>query len=823
MAMEKPPYLPPQGLSPSDIEVIVDLSAMDEEDVFATPTDDGGMEILIGDVADPEDPLLGAEFGANLADYMDEEDLLHLGQEILTYVDMDISNRKDWVDNYVEGMEVLGLKWQVQTDPWPGASGAFSSLLMEAVTRFQAETMMETFPAAGPVRTKILGEETPEKMEAAKRVEVDMNHELLEVMTEYRTEHEKMLFTVGLGGTAFKKVYFDPSLGRQTARYLPPEDVVAPYSASVIDQAERITHIMRLTKNEMHKLQKGGFYTNVSLGDPEPFHTDIEEKRAEIAGYELNEDDRFTLFEVCVDWSIEGLDDEEGLDENRAIGVPYVITIEKSKGVVIGIRRNWDEGDPLKRRRQHFVKYGYMPGLGFYDIGLIQLVGGYSRAGSAILRELIDAGQLANLQGGFKTAGMRVEGDNTPIGAGEWKDVDVPAGTIRDNILPLPYKEPSATLLALLDKLMEEGRRLGSISDLSVSDMSANAPVGTTLALLERTLKSMSAVQARMHYAMKQEFKLLHKLIAKHAPEEYGYAPDRAEPRARQSDYATVEVIPVSDPNSSTMAQRVVQYQAVHQLSATAPQIYNLPHLHRQMIEVLGVKNAEKLVPTEDDVKPVDPVSENMNVLMGKPLKAFLNQDHRAHLAAHSAFMQDPMVMQSIGQNPMAKQMMGALQAHMAEHMAYNYRKQMEEKMGAPLPLPDKELPAELEIELSRMMAQAGQQLSQRHKQEAAQAEAKQKMQDPVFQQKEKELAIKGKEVERKARKDEMDKDIKEKEIAVDLIKDKGGKEAQSVENERNRRAQKEQQNTKLVAEVQKEVLRSALQPKTPPNSGGSE
>lgn len=819
MAMEKPPYQAPEGLIPPDIEAFVTLIPPDDGDVIATETPDGGMEISIGSL-DPVDPIKMAPFDDNLADYLDEKDLMALGSEIMELVDMDIANRKDWVDTYVEGMDILGLKWEEQTDPWPGASGAFSSLLMEAVTRFQAETMMETFPAGGPVRTKIIGEETPEKKEAAERVEEDMNHELLEVMDEYRVEHEKTLFTTGMGGTAFKKVYFDPELGRQTARYLPPEDVVGPYSASTVQQAERITHIMRLTKNQMHRLQRAGFYTDVDLGEPEAFHTDIEEKKAEIAGYELNEDDRYTLFEVCIDWSIDGVEDDYGLDENRKVGCPYIITIERAKGIVIGIRRNWAEGDELKRRRQHFVKYGFMPGMGFYDLGYIHLIGGYSRAGTAILRQLIDSGTLANLQGGFKTAGMRVEGDNSPIGAGEWKDVDVPAGTIRDNIFPIPYKEPSATLLALLDKLTEEGRRLGSIGDLNISDMSANAPVGTTLALLERTLKSMSAVQARVHYAMKQEFRLLHRLIAKHAPDEYGYVPNRAAPRARKSDYALVEVIPVSDPNSSTMAQRVVQYQAVHQLSSTAAHIYNLPMLHRQMIEVLGVPNAEKLVPTDDDLLPVDPVSENMNVLMGKPLKAFLNQDHGAHLAAHAAFMQDPMIMQAIGQNPMAKQMMGALQAHIAEHMAYNYRKQMEQKMGAPLPLPNKPLPEELEIELSRMMAAAGQQLSQRHKQEAAQAEAQQQAKDPVFQQKEKELAIKAEEVERKKAKDERDADIEESRIAADLIKSREAGERQSVEKDKDRSAKRQENEVNLIADAEKEIFKNSIQKNTPPTNG---
>lgn len=815
MAVDKSLYQAPQGLISPEIEKVISLDPTDPS-VTAVPTDDGGMEFTFG-TPEPEDPMKLVPFGANLADYIEEDDLRALGDEIMELVQMDLDSRKDWVEMYVSGMDVLGIKREEVTEPWEGASGAFSSLLMESVTRFQAETMSETFPAAGPVRTKILGEETQQTRDAARRVEVDMNYELLEVMEEYRTEHERLLFSLGLSGSAFKKVYYDPNMGRQTAPFLPAEEVVVPWSASTIQHAERVTHIMRKTKNELLKLQQSGFYTDVALGEPEAYKTDIEEKKSELAGFEINEDDRYTLFEVHIEMVIDGVNDGVKLtsrdgEEDREIGCPYVVTIEQGSNTVIGIRRNWEEGDPLKRKRQFFVHYGYLPAMGFYCLGLAHIVGGYSRSSTAILRELIDAGQLANMQGGFKTADLRVENDDSPIGAGEWKDVDVPAGTLRDNILPLPYKEPSATLLALMDKLMDEGRRLGSISDLNISDMSANAPVGTTLALLERSLKSMSAVQARVHYTMKQEFKLLHKIIKKYAPEEYGCVPDRAEPRARRTDYDLVEVIPVSDPNSSTMAQRVVQYQAVHQLSQTSPQIYNLPQLHRQMIEVLGVPNAEKLVPTEDDALPLDPVSENMDVLMGKPLKAFLNQDHAAHLAAHVAFMQDPMIMQSIGQNPMAQQMMGALQAHIAEHTAYNYRKQLEERMGAPLPLPGKPLPDSVEIELSRMIAQAGKQLSDTHKQQAAQQEAKRQAEDPVTQVKKEEAATKRMEVQRKAKKDEDDKNIKEKEIAADIIiADK-----ESQDRDKDRAAETQQNRDKLQSDVTKEIMKSALEPKTP-------
>ncbi len=826
MAIEKGLYQAPGGLIPAETEAEISLMPMDSE-ISIQPTQDGGVEIIVG--GETEITAQTAPFNANLAEYLSDDDLHALGTEIMTQVEADLSSRKEWVDMYVHGMEVLGLKYEEQSEPWQGACGATSSVLLEAVVRFQAEAMAETFPAAGPVKTKIIGEETPEKEEAAARVRADMNYELTEVMTEYRSEHERTLFHQGLGGCAFKKIYFDPNLGRQTSLFLPAEDVVVPYTASTLEHAERVTHIMRKTKNELLKLQQSGFYLDTDLGEPEPYRTDIEEKKAELSGYELNEDDRYTLFEVHVETVIDGINDGVKLDEDREIGCPYTITVDRGSNKVIGIRRNWEQGDELKRMRQYFVKYGYLPGFGFYDLGLIHLIGGYARAGTLLIRQLVDAGTLSVLQGGFKTRELRVEGNNEPIGAGEWRDVDITSGTLKDNLFPLPYKEPSPTLLALLDKLMEEGRRLGAISDLNVSDMSANAPVGTTLALLERTLKSMSAVQARTHYAMKQEFKLLHKLIQRYAPEEYGYETDRAELRARKSDYSIVEVIPVSDPNSSTMAQRVVQMQAVHQLSQGTPQIYNLPELHRQMIETMGVKNPEKLVPIDDDQEPLDPVSENMNALMGKPMKAFLNQDHQAHLAAHTAFTQDPMIMGALGKNPMAQQIMASLQAHIAEHTAYSYRNQMQDKIGATLPLPNKPLPEAMEVQLSRMMGQAGQQLMQTHQQQAAQKQAQEQAQDPVLQVKKQEADTRTMEVQRKAKKDEMDKDLKEKEIAADLLKaqqqsaekaqDRVAKQADGREERRARRVENREN---LEGEVRKEIMRSALQPKTPPSSGDS-
>jgi hypothetical protein len=600
-----------------------------------------------------------------------------------------------------------------------------------------------------------------------------MNYELTDVMTEYRPEHERMLYTLGLAGSAFKKVYFDPNIGRQVAIFIPPEDVIVPYGASNIESAERVTHVMRKTKNEMHKLQAAGFYANVSLGDPVPYRTDIEEKKAEEGGYSLTDDDRYSIYEIHADLVIDGVDSEGDEDDEDALQIakPYVVTLERGSNKVLAIRRNWNPDDPLMLKRQHFVHYVYVPGFGFYGLGLIHIIGGYAKAGTSLIRQLVDAGTLSNLPGGLKTRGLRIKGDDTPITPGEFRDVDVPSGSIRDNIMPLPYKEPSQTLLALLNQITEEGRRLGAISDMNISDMSANAPVGTTLALLERTLKPMAAVQSRVHYAMKQEFKLLKAIIAEYAPDEYTYVPDRGEPRAKQTDYAVVDVIPVSDPNSSTMAQRVVQYQAVLQMAQQAPQIYDLPQLHRQMIEVLGVKNADKLVPTTDDLKPTDPVSENMNALVGKPMKAFIHQDQDAHIATHQAFMQDPQIAAFIGQNPAAQQIMGALMAHIAEHVAFSYRQQIENALGAPLPAPNAELPEELEVKLASMIAEAAQQNTQQKQAAAAQQQAQQQAQDPIMQMQMQELQLKAAEQQRKGQKDQTDAQLAAARLTLDAQK----------------------------------------------------
>jgi hypothetical protein len=709
----------------------------------------------------PEGSGYAEEFGANLAEYMDEGELQKLSSELVELVEADTNSRKEWVEMYVKGLEVLGMKYEERTEPWEGACGVFSTVLTEAAIRFQSETIIETFPAQGPVKTEIIGAIDKLKEEAAERVREDMNYKLTEEMPEYRPEHERMLYNLGLAGAAFKKVYFDPSIGRQTAVFIPAEDLIIPYGASSARTAERVTHIMRKTKNDIKKLQVAGFYRDVDLGEPVTFHSDIEKRKAEDQGFTLTDDDRYQILEICVDYDMPGYEDEDG------IARPYVVTIDRSTTEVLAIRRNWDETDELKLKNQHFVQYTYVPGFGVYGLGLIHIIGGYARAGTSLIRQLVDAGTLSNLPGGLKSRGLRIKGDDTPIAPGEFRDVDVPSGSVRDNIMALPYKEPSQVLFALLNQITDEARRLGSIADMKVSDMSANAPVGTTLAILERQLKTMSAVQARVHYSMKEEFKLLKDIIRDHTPGEYTYTPQGGNPKAKQEDYDMVDVIPVSDPNSATMAQRIMQYQAIIQLSAQAPQIYDLPQLHRQMIEVLGVKNADKLVPVEDDMKPRDPVSENMAFLNGKPTKAFIYQDHDAHIAVHTSMMQDPLLMAQIGQNPQAQKMQAEIMAHISEHLAFSYRKKVEEQLGVPMPAPDSDLPEEVEVQLARLTAQAAQQVLAQSKGQAQQQQAQQQAQDPLVQMQQAELKIKQQDADTKAAKVRGDLQLKAEELSL--------------------------------------------------------
>jgi len=712
------------------------------------------MEIAKGDMGEDD-------FDANLAEEMDEGELQKVASDLVEMVDADISGRKDWVEMYVKGLDVLGMKYEERTEPWLGACGVFSTVLTEAAVRFQSETIIETFPAQGPVKTEIIGAIDKLKEEAAERVRDDMNYQLTEVMSEYRPEHEKMLYSLGLAGSAFKKVYYDPGLARQVAIFIPAEDIIIPYGASSLKTSDRVAHVMRKTKNDMKRLQVAGFYRDVELGEPQIIHTDIEKKKAEDQGFSLTDDDRYQILEIHVDYDMPGYEDED------EIALPYVVTIDRGTNKVLAIRRNWDPEDKRKLKRDHFVQYTYIPGFGAYGLGLIHLIGGYARAGTSIIRQLVDAGTLSNLPGGLKARGLRIKGDDTPINPGEFRDVDVPSGSVRDNIMTLPYKEPSQVLLSLLNQITDEGKRLGSIADMTISDMGANAPVGTTLALLERQLKTMSAVQARVHYSMKQEFQLLRDIIRDYTPDQYSFDPSSGDRKAKQEDYDMVDVIPVSDPNSATMAQRIMQYQAVMQLSQQAPQIYNLPILHRQMIEVLGVKNADKLVPTDDDMTPRDPVSENMAFLNGKPTKAFIYQDHDAHIAVHTSMMQDPLLMAQIGQNPQAQKMMAEIQAHVSEHLAFAYRKKVEEQLGVPLPPPDEEMPEDAEVMLSRLVAQGAQQLLAANKGQAANQQAQQMQQDPVMQMQQAELQIKKQEADTKAKKVEGDLLLKQAEVEL--------------------------------------------------------
>ena len=790
--MDKGMYAAPIGLGMDSMEPDLEIEI---ENPDAVTLSDGSMEITL----EAEDDKKDGEFGANLAEEMDEGELANLASDLLELVDADIASRKDWTETYVKGLEVLGTKYEERTEPWNGACGVYSTVLTEAAIRFQSETITETFPAQGPVKTEIIGAIDKLKEQAAQRVQDDMNFKLTEEMPEYRPEHERMLFNLGLAGSAFKKVYFDPGLGRQTSIFVPAEDVIIPYGSSGARMAERVTHVMRKTKNDIKKLQVAGFYRDIDLGEPVMSHTDVEKKKAEEQGYSVTDDDRYQVYEVQVDWNLKGYEDED------EVAVPYIVTIDKGTQEVLAIYRNWEEEDENYQKRQHLVQYDYIPGFGAYGMGLIHIIGGYARAGTSLIRQLVDAGTLSNLPGGLKSRGLRVKGDDTPIAPGEFRDVDVPSGSIKDNIMTLPYKEPSQVLMGLLNQITDEGRRLGSIADMKVSDMSAQAPVGTTLALLERQLKIMGAVQARVHNSMKQEFKILKAIIRDNTPSQYEYEPESGDASVKREDYDMVEVIPVSDPNSSTMAQRIMQYQAVIQLAQQAPQIYNLPNLHRQMIEVLGVKNAEKLVPIEDDQTPRDPISENMAFLNGEPTKAFIYQDHDAHIATHSTFMQDPMIMQQMGQNPMAQQMMGAIQAHIAEHLAYLYRKKIEEQLGVALPKPNAQLPEDVEVQLSQLVAQASTQLLQQNMAMAQQQKNQELAKDPILQMQQAELQIKQQEAQTRAQKMKADIQLNQQKLQLEQAR-----VAADLQKENTRvTAQERQADKKIKLDAVKHITTS--------------
>lgn len=770
MAIDKSLYEAPQGLEALDemnqASPEIEIEIEDPEAVRIGV--DG--ELVLSLEEEEESP---EDFNANLAEYMSENELQSLANELVSDYEDDVNSRKDWMQTYVDGLELLGLKLEERTEPWEGACGIYHPLLTEALVKFQAETMMATFPAAGPVKTQIIGKETPAKKDAARRVQEDMNYQLTDVMVEYRPEHERMLWGLGLAGNAFKKVYFDPSLDRQTSIFVTADDLVVPYGAANIETAERVTHVMRKTENELRKLQVGGFYRDVDLGEPNNILDEVEKKVAEKLGFSATSDSRYKLLEMQVNLDLPGYEHEED-GEPTGIALPYIVTIEKGSNTILSIRRNWEEDDETYAKRQHFVHYGYVPGFGFYYFGLIHLIGAFAKSGTSLIRQLVDAGTLANLPGGFKAKGLRVKGDDTPIAPGEFRDVDVPSGVIKDNIMTLPYKEPSSVLAQLMNQIIEEGRRFANTADLQISDMSAQAPVGTTLAILERTLKVMSAVQARVHYSMKQELKLLKSIIAAYTPEEYNYEPNEGNRKAKRSDYSMVDVIPVSDPNASTMAQKIVQYQAVIQLAQTAPQQYNMPLLHRQMLDVLGIKDVQKLIPMDEDQKPTDPVTENQNILMMKPVKAFAYQDHQAHITVHMAAMQDPKIMMLMQNNPMARQIQQAAIAHINEHLGMEYRKQIEQKLGMYLP-PQKDesgedipMDPEVEARLAPLLAQAAQQLLQQNQQEVAQQQAQQQAQDPIVQMQMQELQIKQMEAQLKQQKLQIEAAAKADQLEIE-------------------------------------------------------
>lgn len=760
MSIEKSLYEAPLGL---------DALANQEPDIEVEIEDPEAIRVMVEgeEVLDIEEGELEEDFDENLAEVISESEIQSIASDLSEDIDTDISARSDWEKMYKEGITLLGLKFEERTEPWDGACGVFHPMITEAVVRFQSDTIMETFPARGPVRTQIIGKDTPEKKEAATRVEEDMNYELTEKMPDYRPEHEKMLWNLPSAGSAFKKVYYDPSLERPVSMFVPAEDIILPYGISEINTSHRITHRMRKTKNELLKLMNAGFYRDIELGEPEKFTSDIQESKDKETGFSASYDDRFELYEVHVDLDLPGYEDVDDDGEPTGIALPYVVTMIRGTKDVLAIRRNWKEDDTLKLKRHHFVHYQYIPGYGSYGFGLFHLIGGYAKSATSIMRQLVDAGTLSNLPGGLKSRGLRIKGDDTPIAPGEFRDVDVGSGSIKDNILPLPYKEPSMVLSGLMDKIVDEARRFAATSDMKISDMSANSPVGTTLAILERSLKVMSAVQARVHYALKQELQLIAAIIRDYTDESYTYEPEEGTPRAKKSDYSMVEILPVSDPNAATLSQRVVQYQAVIQLAQMSPHIYDLPYLHRQMLEVLGIKHASKIVPMEEDQKPTDPVSENQNVLRGKPVKAFVYQDHEAHIKVHQMAMQDPIVQQLIGQNPQAQAIQGAMQAHIAEHVGYAYRQKIEMALGVALPSSDDELPADLEKEISRLMAEAAPQVLAESQAAVAQQQAQQNAQDPVLQIQMQEQARKDKEVLLKEKKLTVDASAKADEIRL--------------------------------------------------------
>lgn len=748
----------------AEIEVGVESPGFEVEGEGDVTIDLGGGEGESGEV----------EFGANLAEHMEDSALMTLATELLVDYQNDMNSRSDWEKTYRDGIDLLGLKIEERTEPWQNACGVYHPLISEATVKYQAEAMTETFPASGPVKTQILGKLTPAKEQQATRVREDMNYWLTSKIKDYRSEHERMLWAQSLCGSAFKKIYADPVTMMPRAMFVPAEDFVVAYGCSDLWSANRCTHVMRRTKNELRKLQVAGFYRDIELGEPQNEDSQLQQKKDKTSGINKTNavDDRYTILEMHVECDLKGFEDPDGIER------PYVITINKSNSTILSVYRNWEEADENKQKRQHFVHYPFVPGFGFYGYGWVHLLGNPAKAATMMTRQLVDAGTLANLPGGLKARGLRIKTEDTPIMPGEWRDVDIPGGKITDNVMPLPYKEPSATLLSLLQLIVDEGRRLAGITDMKVADFNKETPVGTTLAILERTLKVMNAIQARVHAAMREEFQILRAIIKDHTPAEYEYDVDGNERKIKQEDYSDdVAVLPVSDPNATTMAQRIVQYQAALQLAAQAPDLYNRPEIHRDMLTILGIRNVEKILPLQDEMKPMDPVSENMALLTGKPTRVFMDQDHEAHIQTHMALAQDPKVLAMIGQSPNAGSVKGAFMAHVTEHVAYAYRTELEKQLGTPLPKPGEPLPPEIETNLSQLTAAAAHKLLGKHQMEAKAAQIVQTQQDPVIQLQQRELDIKEKDVNRKVQDDIRKYSIEELKAVLEFVKDKEQKE----------------------------------------------
>jgi len=749
MAIERPMGFDPFSQSPEQ-EGAIEIDIVNPESV-SVDTPDGGVIIDF----DPNGDMGGSsDHNENLADLIEDNDLSKIASDLVGAFEADRDSRSDWENTYINGLDLLGLKNEDRSEPWDGACGVFHPVLTEAVVRFQAQAIQEIFPAAGPVKTSVVGQITDEKSQQASRVREYLNYLLTEKMTEYRSETEKMLFSLPLAGSAFRKVYYDPNMGRPCSMFVPAEDFVVSYGASDLNTCERASHIMKRTSNEVRKLQVSGFYSDIDLPDPSPDTGDIERKYNQLTGGSANYefDNRHTILEIQAEMDLIGFEDAE-YGEPTGIALPYVVSIDKSSRQILSIRRNWYEDDPMKMKREHFVHYQYLPGIGFYGFGLIHMIGGLAKSATSILRQLVDAGTLSNLPGGLKSRGLRIKGDDTPIMPGEFRDVDVPGGAIRDNITFLPYKEPSNVLYQLLGDIVTEGRRFASAGDVKAADMNSEAPVGTTLAILERSMKVMSAVQARLHASMKKELRILSGVVRDFGPSEYPYDVKNGELVAEDFD-DKVDIIPVSDPNAGTMAQRIMQYQAALQLAVQAPQMYDLPLLHRQMLEVLGIRDADKIVPLEDEIPVTDPVTENMNIINGEPVKAFIFQDHEAHIQTHVSLIEDPKIMEIMSQNPTAKASEAAMAAHISEHVAFAYRAKIEKELGVPLPGPDEKLPEDIELRLSRLVAPAAAQLTGKDQREAQMQKQMQESEDPIIQMQQQELQIKQQQVQAKSQAD---------------------------------------------------------------------